>query len=67
MIETQFAVITFINNLPSVARFELMNVAVDEIESVKECVERRAKIDTPTAPITDLEYPPCFFLNDGPI
>lgn len=63
MVEAEFAVVTFIDDLMVIAGSQLDNIAFIHVNPIQQGVERGAQIEAAAAPITDLVDPQGFLLQ----
>jgi hypothetical protein len=54
MVVTQFAVIAFVCNLLEIRLSKLGDITLVRIDPVEQGVKRRAEVETPAAPVTDV-------------
>jgi hypothetical protein len=63
MIETELAVVAFIDDLMMIGRSQSGHITLVRIDPTQQRVERRTEIETAPAAVTDFEDPECFFLQ----
>ncbi len=54
MVETELAVVAFVDNPMVIGRCQFRDIALADIDSIEQRVERRAEVEAPAAAVADL-------------
>ena len=61
MVETELAVVAFVDHVMMVGRRQFGDVALTAIDPIEQAIERRAQIETAAATVADFKDPQRFF------
>jgi hypothetical protein len=67
VVEAEFTVVALNDDLLRIVRSQFLHIALNHIQVVQQRVERRAKVEAASTPITNVEDAERLLLDDGPV